>query len=135
MPTPDTPKHRSFAHRGSVIRTVLVCASFGFIARLSPQDAAPALEILTLEQCLQTALSGSDSAAILQKNLKISQDQYKQIVAKNTLTLSGQLGDSATDGFGNTALLDEFESIVPYTPAAVAAGYNSATRLIDIDQQ
>jgi outer membrane protein TolC len=118
-------------HRGALFRTILVCASFGFLARLCPQDAAPAAEVLTLEQCLKTALSNSDSAAILQKNLKISQDQYKQIVAKNTLSLNGQLGDSATDGFGNTTLLDDFESIVPYTPAAVAAGYNSTTSLID----
>ena len=70
-------------------------------------DQAADQEVLTLSQCLEAALSKSDSAAILEKNLGISQAQYKQTVAKNTLSLNAGLGGGATGGFGNTTLLSQ----------------------------
>jgi outer membrane protein TolC len=142
--TPKIQPRVLFLHRGPsvILRLLVMGALLVPSVRLRAQDtapspeaaspAAPATEVLTLDQCLQTALSTSDSAAILLKNLKISEDQYKQIVAKNTLSLNGQLGDSATDGFGNTALLNTFESVLPYTPAAIAAGYNSTAQIVNL---
>jgi cobalt-zinc-cadmium efflux system outer membrane protein len=76
------------------------------------QGAAPASEaaagrVLTLEQCLEAALSKSDSAAILQKNLDISQAQYRQTVAKNAVSLNAGLGTGAIGGFGSPFLLSQ----------------------------
>jgi len=90
----------------SRIRTILGFALFLPLAGLGAQAAKDTgLEVLTLEQCLQAALAKSDSGAILEKNLKISQAQYKQIVAKNSLSLNAGLSGGATGGLGNTALL------------------------------
>jgi outer membrane protein TolC len=90
---------------------------------------------LSLQETIDVALSKGDSNAILQKNLDISRAQYKQIVADNSFSLSAALGDTAYDGFGNTSLLDNYEAVSPYSPAAVAAGYNSFSSYVtSLDQ-
>ncbi len=111
-------------------RIVLVAALLVPVAGLWPQGAAVAPQpiqmnqagtssdqaadqkVLTLNQCLEAALSKSDSAAILQKNLAISQAQYRQTVAKNAVSLNAGLGGGATGGFGNTTLLSNNASTV-----------------------
>jgi len=80
---------------------------------------------LSLQETIDVALSKGDSNAILQKNLSISMSQYKEIVAQNSFSLNASLGDTAYDGFGNTSLLNSYQSFSPYYPAAVGAGYNS----------
>lgn len=88
------------------IRIVCICALLITLVGLWPQEAAVAgQKVLTLEQCLASALSKSDSGAILQKNLDISQAQYYEIIAKNSLSLTGGLGGGATGGLGSDALL------------------------------
>jgi outer membrane protein TolC len=107
----------------SLTRIALIAALLVPVAGLWPQGAAVAPQpiqmnqagtpgagaasqkVLTLDQCLQAALSNSDSAAILQKNLAISQAQYKQTVAKNAVSLNAGVGGGATGGFGNAAIL------------------------------
>ena len=107
----------------SLTRIVLVAAFLAPIAGLWPQGAAVAPQpiqmnqagtssdqaadqkVLTLNQCLEAALSKSDSAAILQKNLAISQAQYRQTVAKNAVSLNAGLSGGATGGFGNATIL------------------------------
>ena len=85
-----------------------------FMALWSQQVAAPQTgqKVLTLEQCLETALSKSNSGAILQKNLDISRAQYKQTVATNSVSLNGSLDAGATGGIGNTTLLSGAASTV-----------------------
>jgi outer membrane protein len=89
-----------------------------FMALWSQQVAAPPAapvagqKVLTLEQCLETALAKSNSGAILQKNLDISRAQYKQTVATNSVSLNGSLDAGATGGIGNTTLLSDAASTV-----------------------
>jgi outer membrane protein TolC len=122
-----------------------VGALFLPLAALWPQDAASAAapstgptalpqtaqgagtaggKVLTLEQCLDAAIATSDSAAILQKNLQISQAQYKQTVAKNAVSLNAGVGGGATGGFGNTTLLYQNATTV-----GTSADYSTAIPL------
>jgi outer membrane protein len=78
----------------------------------SQAAAATGQNVFTLEQCLATASSKSDSAAILQKNLDMSRAQYNQVVAKNSLSLNAGLGGGATGGLGSDALLSYNASTV-----------------------
>ena len=100
----------------NVARIVFAGVSLLSFSQLSAQDAASppaaaaqpagggvatrsaAQAVLTLEQCIDAALTKSDSAAILEKTLGIAQAQYKQTVAKNTLSLNAGLGGGATGG-------------------------------------
>jgi len=79
----------------------------------APAPGAPASgqEVLTLAQCLE-AVSKSNGAAILQKNLDIGQAQYKLTQAKNAISLNAGLGGGATGGFGNTTLLAQSAATV-----------------------
>ncbi|MGA2547629.1 MAG: TolC family protein [Rectinemataceae bacterium] len=96
-----------------LIRIACVGALLIPLVGLWSQDAAAAgQKVLTLEQCLDAALSKSDSSAILQKNLEISQAQYKQIVAKNAVSLNAGLGGGATAGFGSDTLLTDYATTV-----------------------
>jgi outer membrane protein TolC len=94
--------------------------------------SAAAQNVLTLDLCLSTALSKSDSAAILQKNLDISRAQYGQMVAKNSVSLNAGLGGGATGGIGNTTLLSEnantIGTSVDYT-TAIPMNYSGSLSL------
>jgi outer membrane protein TolC len=106
----------------------------GVPAAQSAAPGAPAAgqQELTLEQCLEAALSKSDSGAILQKNLDIARAQYRQTVAKNSFSLNGSLGGGATGGAGNTALLlnnaTTVGTSVDYT-TAIPLSYSGALSL------
>jgi len=110
----------------------LVC---GLRAQGAADAGAPASAsktTLTLQQTIDVALAKSDGGAILQKTLDMSRAQYKTIVAQNAFSLNAALGDTGYDGFGDTSLLNSYQSISPYSPASTASSYNSLASTVGL---
>jgi outer membrane protein len=72
---------------------------------LVPAVCQAAEGTMSLAQCVDTALSQGADNKILQRNLAIVREQYRLTVSQNSYSLSGSLGESATYGFGEAALL------------------------------
>ncbi len=83
---------------------LLLLATGSGIASLASQEAMPSL---TLAQCVSGALAEGSDSRILQRNLDVAREQYSLGLSQASFSLSGSLGDSATNGFGNSALLSE----------------------------
>jgi outer membrane protein TolC len=62
---------------------------------------------LTLAQCVDQALAEGSDNRILQRNLDLAKEQYGLSLSQASFALSGSLGESATNGFGDPALLAE----------------------------
>ncbi|MGO9308545.1 MAG: TolC family protein [Spirochaetia bacterium] len=60
---------------------------------------------LSLEQCIDAALSQGADSVILQRNLALGRAQYDIAVSQSSFSLSASLGDSATYGYGDSTLL------------------------------
>ena len=80
---------------------------FAAVPLTSPgaQDAASSL---SLEQCVDFAMSQGTDSAILMKNLAVSTEQYKVAVSQSSFSLSGSLGDNVSYGYGDGTLLLDF---------------------------
>ena len=72
---------------------------------LSVASAQDQPATLTLAQATNAALAQGADSRILQKNLDIGREQYRLNVSKNSFSLSGSVGESASYGFGNDTLL------------------------------
>jgi outer membrane protein TolC len=70
-----------------------------------PAAAQETAASLSLAQCVDAALSQGADNKIMQRNLDIAREQHRLTVSQTSFTLSGSLGESATYGFGQTALL------------------------------
>ncbi|MGA2548388.1 MAG: TolC family protein [Rectinemataceae bacterium] len=87
-----------------LFRTIFLLSAFLPLASLASQEAPPTL---TLARCVDQALAEGSDNRILQRNLDMAREQYGLSLSQASFTLSGSLGENATDGFGNTALLSE----------------------------
>lgn len=74
------------------------------VVPLASQEA-PAT--LTLAQCVDQALAEGSDNRILERNLALAREQYGLGLSQTSFALSGSLGESATNGFGDPALLSE----------------------------
>jgi outer membrane protein TolC len=89
------------------MRRPLMLLLFATCVGLSPIASQEAAPTLTLAQCMAQALAEGSDSRILARNLDLARAQYKLSLAQASFSLSGSLGESATDGFGNAALLSE----------------------------
>jgi outer membrane protein TolC len=96
------------------MRILLAGILFAAVPLVSPgaQDAASSL---SLDQCVDFAMSQGTDSAILMKNLAVSTEQYKVAVSQSSFSLSGSLGDNISYGYGDGTLL--FEN-------SIGAGFN-----------
>jgi len=69
-------------------------------------------KIITLQQCIDSALTHGNQNAINQKTLDISKAKYNQTVADNSVSLKSSLGYGVTQGFGSDSLLSAYSSTV-----------------------
>jgi outer membrane protein len=74
------------------------------LASLASQEVPPTL---TLAQCVDQALAEGSDNRILRRNLDLAREQYGLSLSQASFSLSGSLGESATNGFGSSALLSE----------------------------
>jgi outer membrane protein TolC len=75
------------------------------LAACLPAAAQESPVSLSLAQCMDTALAEGADNRILQRNLDIAREQHRLAVSQTSYSLSASLGESATYGFGETALL------------------------------
>ena len=101
------------------LKSLLLAASLALMSLWSlwPQDA-PAT--LTLAQCVDQALAEGSDSRILQRNLDLAREQYGLSLSQASFALSGSLGENATNGFGDPALLSDNSLAVGFsqTPQA-----------------
>ncbi len=73
--------------------------------------------VLTLQQCIDSALSRGDDIRILQDTLAAGREQYAQAVSRNSMTLTGSAGYGyATDVLGDRIL----QPLLPTVPTTAA---------------
>lgn len=73
-------------------------------AQSVPGTSAPAVPVVTLSQSIDSALAQGDDNKILQRNLEIARAQHALNVSRDSLTLGGSLGYSASTTFGTPGL-------------------------------
>ncbi len=98
------------------------------LGSLSSQESPP---VLTLAKCVDRALADGADSRILQRNLDIAREQYGLSLSQASFALSGSLGESATNGFGNDALLSENSLAVGFTQSP-QAGLSLASPMTSI---
>ena len=98
---------------------------------LVPAVSQAADMTMSLAQCVDAALAEGADNRILQGNLDIAREQYRLTVSQASYSLSGSLGESATYGFGESALLSE-NSLASGFNQVPAAGLAFASPLTSV---
>ncbi len=132
---------------------VLLAALLAPATLLCAQAQPP---VLTLSQCVQTALAQGAQARILASNLEAARAENDLVTSRNSLSLNGSLGyAAATPPFGNTAPPQSFQSgsrgaqaglavagpltsvdlnTAPYLPPPAAGGSPSSSAALSVSQ-